>query len=253
MKNPFPGMNPFIEGYKWSSFHVSMIVYMQEALIEQLPEGYFLEAETTLYVDDSDLEKSPTFRPDVSLLKDGEDSYSDGGQAATLTPPTNRRKKERIKVRSLQILNADNRELVTSIELLSPANKKGDGLKQYRKKRQHMLDASVNLVEIDLLRGGYRADTGATSSGPYLVQVFDGYQEEILEWSVGLFETLPTIPVPLRAEVKPLVLSLQTVFERTFTLSTLPRSLSTNIADLRPPIEDEGDLKVLKSYLAEIK
>lgn len=226
-----------------------MIVYMQEALIEQLPEGYFLEAETTLYVDDSELDERVPIRPDISVIKDNDDSFDTSGRTTTLTPPTKRRTKQKIKVRSLQILNTENRELVTSIELLSPANKRGDGLQQYRKKRQRMLEANVNLVEIDLLRGGHRADTSTTSSSPYLVQVFDGYGEELLEWSVGMFDTLPTIPVPLRAEVKPLVLNLQSVFERTFTMSTLSRSLSNNVADLRPPIEDEADLKVLNDYL----
>lgn len=251
MKNPFPGMNPFIEGYKWPPFHVSMIVYMQEALIKQLPEGYFLEAETTLYVEGSGLDERLKFRPDISVVKEPASPYGSGGQVATLTPPTQRRKKLKTKVRSLQVFDLKTRELVTSIELLSPSNKRGEGLESYRKKRRGILETDVNLVEIDLLRSGQRADTTTTSTSPYLMQVYDAFREEILEWSVGLFDTLPTLPVPLRSDIPPLVLNLQSVFDRTYRLSSLPHSLSYTLSDLHPPVEDKVKREKLMAYLPQ--
>src|SRR5262249_3912993 len=50
------------------------------------------------------------------------------------------------------------RRLVTSIEVLSPSNKKkgSEGWNQYLRKRQALLLGKANLVEIDLLRGGSR-------------------------------------------------------------------------------------------------
>ncbi len=36
--NPFPGMNPFLEGF-WSDVHTALIVYISEAIAECLPEG----------------------------------------------------------------------------------------------------------------------------------------------------------------------------------------------------------------------
>lgn len=77
--------------------------------------------------------------------------------------------------------------------------------------------------------------------------------EERLKWEVGLFERLPTVPVPLRPGINPLALDLQAVFQRVFDHSALPYALSYELADLRPPIEGVEDLKVLESYLAEIK
>jgi hypothetical protein len=44
--------------------------------------------------------------------------------------------------------------LVTLIEILSPANKCGRGLKDYQYKRRAWFEAAINLVEIDLLLGG---------------------------------------------------------------------------------------------------
>src|SRR5439155_20452495 len=51
-------------------------------------------------------------------------------------------------------------ELVTVIEVLSPTNKLpgSDGSREYAHKRERLLESHVNLVEIDLLRGGQRID-----------------------------------------------------------------------------------------------
>ncbi len=67
--------------------------------------------------------------------------------------------------------------LVTSIEVLSPSNKRQDtpGWAQYLRKRQAHLAGQANLVEIDLLRGGQRmpmADDWPDS--PYYLLVAQG-------------------------------------------------------------------------------
>jgi hypothetical protein len=251
MKNPFPGMNPFIEGYKWSPLHGSMIYKIQDTLVEQLPEGYFLESETTLYVDAGGANETTHIIPDVYIVEDPASDYETSG-AVTLTPPTKRRSAPLAKVRSLRIVDANNRGLVTSIELLSPANKSGSGLKQYRSKREKLLLAYVNLVEIDLLRGGERVDFYSTSDSDYLVQVIDRFNDEALEWHIEMFDRLPTIPIPLLPKDEPLKLDLQAVFERTFKRTTLPRALTYDFNELTPPLEDPKKIERMKSFLADI-
>lgn len=253
MKNPFPGMNPFIEGYKWSPFHLLMIARMHDVLMDQVPAGFMVEAETTLYIDDLMFSERNIKQPDISLMEEKRNENSPSSIAETLTPPTQRERYPATKVRSLHIRDIKTRELVTSIELLSPTNKRGLGLERYRSKRDQMHEAYVNLVEIDLLRGGERPGFGKQSDYAYLIEVIDENVEERLKWEVGLFERLPTVPVPLRPGLDPLALDLQAVFQRVFNHSALPYALSYDLADLRPPIEDEADLKVLESYLAEIK
>ncbi len=55
----------------------------------------------------------------------------------------------------VEIRDRRNRQLVTGIELLSPANKRPGGDRdQYLAKRQRILASTAHLVEIDLLRGG---------------------------------------------------------------------------------------------------
>jgi hypothetical protein len=61
---------------------------------------------------------------------------------------------EESKLRSVHIYTANTKELVTTIELLSPANKVGEGLQRYRRKREEILRSNVHLIEVDLLRSG---------------------------------------------------------------------------------------------------
>ncbi|GAA6623037.1 hypothetical protein NUACC26_088620 [Scytonema sp. NUACC26] len=53
----------------------------------------------------------------------------------------------------LEIRDIATSEVVTAVEVLSPANKRpGQGRKQYETKRQTILESTTHLVEIDLLR-----------------------------------------------------------------------------------------------------
>src|SRR5262249_39415800 len=58
----------------------------------------------------------------------------------------------------IDILRPEDHRLVTSIEVLSPTNKRrrSVGWRKYLRKRQALLLGKANLVEIDLLRGGAR-------------------------------------------------------------------------------------------------
>ena len=128
-------------------------------------------------------------------------------------------------------------------------NKTGSGLKKYRGKREQALLAQVNLVEIDLLRGGERADFYTTATSDYLVQVTDRFKDEVQEWHIDLFDRLPTVPIPLLPEDQPLTLDLQAVFERTFRRTTLPRALTYDLNELVPPLTDPEKIERLKGYL----
>ena len=237
--NPFPGMNPFIEAYKWPPFHASMIIYLQEALVEQLPDGYYVEAETNLYLATEDASSDTPHWPDVSILESNSGTTGRTRNSEILTPPTAVRPQGNQAVKSLRIFDSAANDLVTAIELLSPANKRNPGLVAYRVKRTQYQLSRVNFVEIDLLRRGERPDPAAAVS-PYVIQVFDAATSDLFEWSVDYLATLPVIPVPLIPGTPPLVLQLQSVFDKTFALSSLGRRLRYDFAALRPAIPDES-------------
>ena len=85
---------------------------------------------------------------------------------------------DRERLSYVEIRDRRDRELVTVVELLSPANKHpGPDREQYLAKRMELLNGPVHLVEIDLLRGALRcrqpagptALTRSWSAGPSAV------------------------------------------------------------------------------------
>jgi hypothetical protein len=96
--------------------------------------------------------------------------------------------------------------VITSIEVLSPANKHaGQGQQLFRQKRADMQRAVVNLVEIDLLRGGDRVLMIPSEQIPpshrsdYQICVWRASQpSEVAAYKAPLRERLPVIRVPLR-------------------------------------------------------
>lgn len=60
---------------------------------------------------------------------------------------------------SIHILDLNNRELVTAIEVLSPTNKRGQGYQEYLEKRDEIFQRQTHLIEVDLLREGRRIPT----------------------------------------------------------------------------------------------
>jgi Protein of unknown function (DUF4058) len=72
----------------------------------------------------------------------------------------------------LEIRKAGSHQVVTVIEVLSPANKVGEGRLKYDEKRQNVLASRSHLVEIDLLRRGRPMDfSGAAAPTHYRILV----------------------------------------------------------------------------------
>ena len=106
-----------------------------------------------------------------------------------------------MKEAHIKILRLPDRDLVTAVELLSPWNKFGEGVGQYRSKRRNLVRNGVHVVEIDLLTRGRRTElVGTVPAGDYFVYVFRGDRKpdvDVYGW--GVRQPLPTVRVPLRA------------------------------------------------------
>lgn len=115
----------------------------------------------------------------------------------------------------------DGERIVTSIEVLSPANKAaGPGFDQFRKKQDTMRAGGVSLVEIDLIRGGLRAISAPAmfkDAGPeilYRVAVLPAWKPGSGElYAMTLRHRLPVINLPLRRTDPPLSLDLQAMHD----------------------------------------
>ncbi|MBI4771150.1 MAG: DUF4058 family protein, partial [Chloroflexi bacterium] len=102
----------------------------------------------------------------------------------------------RVPLSSVEIRETASHELVTSIEILSPVNKRGEGWREYQERRRKVLGGGAHLLEIDLLRRGQRAiDRPNLPPAPYLVSLTRASQQRLELWPLGLREPLPA---PLR-------------------------------------------------------
>lgn len=161
MASPFPGMDPYIERPDlWPEFHNRFAVYLCDALQPQLPANYVARTELRIYTErEGGLSWMGSRVPDLELVRTGGRQRSDSGGAGEGSPLPEGHwfAAPLVERRELYIViqNLDGGRLVTALELLSPSNKRpGEGREKYLSKQAEFLSADVNLIEIDLLRGG---------------------------------------------------------------------------------------------------
>jgi hypothetical protein len=157
MPSPFPGMDPFIEGQKWTDFHTEFLSDLRAALAPLIAPAYTAHVEEREYVEHSNGGGPAWVRPDVTVADDPRRTSGSGG-VATLEAPARARipLPERRREPFLELRFRDGAQGVSVIELLSPTNKRpgADGYREYRTKRDAVLLSEAHLVEIDLLRVG---------------------------------------------------------------------------------------------------
>ncbi|MDM8563099.1 DUF4058 family protein, partial [Candidatus Marithioploca araucensis] len=116
------------------------------------------------------------------------------------------------RVTSIYVRRIEGDELVTVIELLSPANKRlGKNRHKYMQKRFSFLDSyDVHFVEIDLLRRDprmlYEDELPETD---YIAMVSRTHQRPVCDvWPISIREPLPILPIPLQQPDKDVPLDL---------------------------------------------
>jgi hypothetical protein len=151
----------------------------------------------------------------------------------------------------LVIRERETMEIVTVIETLSPANKRGssDGRAQYLAKREEILRSRTNLVELDLLRGGQRLPARGMPTADYYALVSRGHKRprtDVYAWSIR--EPLPEIPIPLKKDEPEVRLNLQEVFQTVYQRARYQLSV-----DYRAPLDTplpEAEAAWVRSLLA---
>jgi hypothetical protein len=233
MKSPFPGMDPFIEARGlWEGFHGHLIEKIYDTLSDALPKKYLARTGKRSYIVLAEAEGKVerTFLPDVTVTgprgrRAGSGEPGTAAVAIAEVEPVDLRAfiEQEYEEKFIDIFELEpERRLVTSIEVLSPSNKRRGtrGWKKYLRKRQALLLGKANLVEIDLLRGGDRMpmlDPWPTS--PYTLLVArEERAPRCRVWPAFFDRPLPPIPVPLSRPDPDLTLALQplidTIYDR---------------------------------------
>ena len=225
MPSPFPGMDPYLEqDDAWHDFHERFIPLVATLLGGQLRPRYIVKIDEHIYVHElAARSRRLVGRADISLGRGARPAArgpAPGAAAGLLEAPVTVRLPgvDRERLSYVEIRDRKNRELVTVVELLSPANKgPGPDREQYVAKRMEILNGPVHLVEIDLLRGGSPMPAEGRPRCSYSVLV--SRAERRLDagfWPISLRERLPEIPVPVRPPDLDARLDLQAVLDRIY-------------------------------------
>jgi len=239
MPGPFPGMDPYLEEPgRWPDVHQGLITYIRDALQPLVRPRYHARMGERVYI----VRPPRYFAPDIFLIGQprpdtGETRIREPAPAYTapgvepgmlveveadvpvlLTLPP-------VEVREpfVEVVHSDG-EVVTVIEVLSPANKEsGEGRRQYARKQEQLLNSPVHLIEIDLLSAGLPTiaipptERQSLPQHRYLVSVRRGPEPDSLEaYPIPLQRRLPRIRVPLRTPDPDIVLDVQAVFDRCY-------------------------------------
>jgi hypothetical protein len=251
VKSPFPGMDPYIEACGlWGDFHSHLIEKIGEKLADLAPENYLVRTGERSYVAlvESEGKKFHSFLPDVSFTAArGRKKGPKRGGAALADPVS---ETEPVTMRAL--IQEEHREafieiyeaspgnrLVTSIEVLSPSNKRAgtDGWELYQRKRQSLLLGDASLVEIDLLRGGQRMPMiDPWPDSPYTLLVARARAQLCRVWRAHYRRPLPVIPVPLAKQDSDIPLELQPMIDEIYKRFRYPRSINYG-KPLNPPLD----------------
>jgi hypothetical protein len=250
MKSPFPGMDPYLEDSEvWRGFHHGLAEGIRAQLNQQLSARYFADVEVHTVLEEVTIGTSHHMYADTAVLE-SEPYLTGGGTAVVIAPAPIQREalvEEPHKLRSVQVKRTDTNQLVTTIEILSPFNKRGEGIYQYQDKRWRILRSDIHLVELDLLRSGQRP--GMEVQQPpldcdYVVLVSrarleDDYIRKSDIWPVALNEALPVCPVPLLPPDPDVALDLNEVLAGVYARGVYGRRLDYS-RPLPPPACDAG-------------
>lgn len=210
MPSPFLGMDPYLEHSRlWPDVHNGLIAALRTTLGPLLRPRYYVRLEERVYLceaPDTELVGAPdvlvgTPRGERARRRRprAEDAPASSALAVRVPVP------DQVRETYLEIrpVGREDEDVVTVLELLSPANKRpGKGRRLYSRKRADVLSTRTSLVEIDLVRAGEPMPVyGTGRTGDYRILVSRGRSRpdaELYVW--GVRDPIPRFRLPLRRD-----------------------------------------------------
>lgn len=255
MSSPFPGMDPYLEERSlWPDMHLRLINNIAEALQPQVRPKYLARINERIELTGL----GQGYIPDVMVVEPPREPTVVQTQVGALIadePRTASFLDEERHIPYLEIIYRETGDVVTLIEVLSPANKVGDGRTKFIQKQRDLLDSQTNLVEIDLLSGptatlAHAITITSPSDWRYVITISRPQRRDRLEfYAIALDAQLPRCRIPLRPADPDVVLDLPTVFSRCYDAGGYDLLL-----DYRqpPPVTlSQSELEWLHLHLAE--
>ena len=201
----FPGMDPYLEDTAiWPDVHTSLSFAIRDQIQPLLGRQY--SAVIIPYVATETLAIAPNrFIPAGGVFEREAPLPPLRGEATAIAPaPLTGTVTMELPTRyhRLEIRTVTDDLLVTTIEILSPVNKRPgiDAADAYERKRREIFRSDAHLLEIDLLRGGRRPElVQPLPNAPYFIFLSRAARRPTIEiWPVALAKPIPIVPIPLR-------------------------------------------------------
>lgn len=259
MKSPFPGMDPYLEGYIWPDVHNELASAIRELLAPHLAPKYVARIAPYTVEDTSPESEVGIIYPDVAVLsrknklqepavvyeRDGSISPPDVEIPSNISIP--------VRIPVVEIRDVAKNRLITAIEILSPVNKKKPGLDVYREKRMDLHRAGVHLVEIDLLRRGTRPFVHPMMpQKQYIVTLMRAGSRKTEVWAFNVQDALPVLPVPLVTPDPDVPLDLKLALDMIYERGMYELSIDYE-KEPPPPEFGEGDKEWMKRQIGAFR
>jgi hypothetical protein len=239
-------MDPYLEGYMWADVHHALATQFRRQLVPLVRPDYAVRIEVSIYNDRVPAHELGIMYPDVEIIRPQPPAnrlIRETAGALTIAPaPLSIPLTIMTQVRqaSVQIRDVASNQLVTSIEILSPSNKREPGMTAYLLKRDELRLAEVHLLEIDLLRRGKRAwPPESLPDSAYLATLIRARHIQAEVWPIGLRERMPVLPVPLRHPHTDVPLDIQAALGAIYDEADYPLTLDYGQPPPEPPLSEE--------------
>jgi hypothetical protein len=208
--------------------HSSLIIYARETLAPRLPSPLQMMVEERIVFESDESDHYRGYIPDVVVVQSGPAKGSagyiarEGGETAVAEPMLIHYPAQPVAERYIEIRDpSTGGKVITTIEFLSPANKKpGEPQHAFLQKQRELEAGGVSLVEIDLVRGGewvVAVPANAIRSEDRTdlkISILRGWiKGQARYYPIRLQQLLPKIDIPLRASDAPLGLDLQALLD----------------------------------------
>ena len=251
MASPFPGMDPFLEGSEWPDLHHELASQIRKQLVPKISPKYIARIERYVVKDDNPKSEFGVMYPDVDLFLSQSANRADEPVVSYSNekPPTPIDfslpffSPIDVRIPKVEIRDREGNELVTSIEILSPVNKRKPGLEPYLAKRAKLRQEGIHLLEIDLLRRGTRPVQDPRLEGtPYMVALTRANDRQTDVWKVQLHKPLPVIPVPLRRPDEDVAIDLQEALKVIYEEAAYHLSVRYDLPPPPPSLSEEDQV-----------
>lgn len=243
MSSPFPGMDPYLEGYLWADVHQALAYQFRRQLVPLVAPKYAVRLAVTMLTDRVPAHELGIMYPDVEVRRPQRSTEPSGTAmpAAVAIPPAPVAIPIEVLVPTrlvtVEVHDVAQNTLVTSIEIVSPANKREPGLHEFLSKRDELRLAGVHVLEIDLLRRGRRTWSDARAeASPYIAVLIRAGHIHAELWPIGLRDPLPLLPVPLRQPDPDVPLDVQQALNTIYDEAHYGLTLDYNAPPPAPPL-----------------